>query len=426
MITFFLAQPQRETSAINILVSVKGVKYRRSIGESTPVKLWNKLKKRVKAVSEYKEANGINDQIMKWEKAAIDTVAYFKDYYDAPEKDVFFKILDVNFYGSEKQEKVLYFLEYMQIYIDRYFESRKSTRIQRYIIVKNKLEEYQKDKKVKLSFGDIDIMFYNSFKQWFLAKGLSLNYFGSIVKIIKLVYTEAQNVDGLHSFNKIKHKDFISTAEDVENIYLDLSELKLIYEYELTEQVIEDFYKDGDTELDSGQIKRRLDSYRMIRDRFLIGAYTGLRVSDFGRLHEANIGEKFIRLRAKKTDKETVIPINSIVRSIIERNDLSKTVSDQKINKHIKEICKMVGITGDVLINKSNQGVREEIIYKKYELVTTHTARRSFATNAYKSGVPTIAIMKITGHTKESTFLKYIKVSAEENAELLLLHNFFK
>lgn len=54
------------------------------------------------------------------------------------------------------------------------------------------------------------------------------------------------------------------------------------------------------------------------------------------------------------------------------------------------------------------------------------TARRSFATNAYKAGVPTIAIMKITGHRLESTFLKYIRVSAKENAEILSNHPFFK
>ena len=62
---------------------------------------------------------------------------------------------------------------------------------------------------------------------------------------------------------------------------------------------------------------------------------------------------------------------------------------------------------------------------EKCDLVSTHVARRSFATNAYKAGVPTIAIMKITGHKKESTFLKYIKISAEENAELLKDHPFF-
>ncbi len=62
----------------------------------------------------------------------------------------------------------------------------------------------------------------------------------------------------------------------------------------------------------------------------------------------------------------------------------------------------------------------------KYSLITSHTARRSFATNAYKDGVPTIAIMKITGHRSVIFFLNYIKIGKEENAEQLASHPFFK
>ena len=60
--------------------------------------------------------------------------------------------------------------------------------------------------------------------------------------------------------------------------------------------------------------------------------------------------------------------------------------------------------------------------YEKWELVSTHTARRSACTNMYLRGIPTIAIMKISGHKRESTFLKYIKVSAEENADYIAEH----
>ena len=85
----------------------------------------------------------------------------------------------------------------------------------------------------------------------------------------------------------------------------------------------------------------------------------------------------------------------------------------------------MAGIDEEVLVNKNVGGRNTEVVLPKYQLVSSHTARRSFATNAYKAGVPTIAIMKITGHKLESTFLKYIRVSAEENAELLSNHPFF-
>ena len=55
--------------------------------------------------------------------------------------------------------------------------------------------------------------------------------------------------------------------------------------------------------------------------------------------------------------------------------------------------------------------------YLKYQCIGFHTARRTFATNLYLKGMPTLAIMSMTGHTTEANFLKYIKVEKEEYAE---------
>lgn len=86
----------------------------------------------------------------------------------------------------------------------------------------------------------------------------------------------------------------------------------------------------------------------------------------------------------------------------------------------------MAGI--DEMVSKTiSQGSKKRTeTFPKYDLITTHTARRSFATNAYLAGVPTIAILKITGHKTEQAFLKYIKVSQEENARFMMEHPFFK
>jgi integrase len=61
----------------------------------------------------------------------------------------------------------------------------------------------------------------------------------------------------------------------------------------------------------------------------------------------------------------------------------------------------------------------------KCELVTSHTARRSFATNAFLTDVPAMAIMKFTGHKTESAFMKYIRMSPKDNAIKLQSHKFF-
>ena len=84
----------------------------------------------------------------------------------------------------------------------------------------------------------------------------------------------------------------------------------------------------------------------------------------------------------------------------------------------------MAGLNDEVTIThtENNDGSVERVTqsFSKWECVTAHTARRSFATNMYKRGYPTLMIMKITGHKTEKAFLSYIKVSEEENAEKML------
>ena len=55
----------------------------------------------------------------------------------------------------------------------------------------------------------------------------------------------------------------------------------------------------------------------------------------------------------------------------------------------------------------------------KYDFITNHTARRSFATNMYQKNAPILSIMSITGHTTEANFLKYIKIDEQKHADMI-------
>lgn len=71
------------------------------------------------------------------------------------------------------------------------------------------------------------------------------------------------------------------------------------------------------------------------------------------------------------------------------------------------------------------KGMTYEVMKPKYSLVTVHTARRSFATNLYKTGAVTVRdIMAVTGHKSESAFYKYIRITPEESADRLGAVNF--
>ena len=94
-------------------------------------------------------------------------------------------------------------------------------------------------------------------------------------------------------------------------------------------------------------------------------------------------------------------------------------------NKDIKNIARRAGITSPVRVTELKDGMKVDLSVEKCTRISTHTARRSGATNMYKAGIPSISIMKITGHTTEVNFLKYICIDREENAEVLYNNQFF-
>jgi integrase len=99
--------------------------------------------------------------------------------------------------------------------------------------------------------------------------------------------------------------------------------------------------------------------------------------------------------------------------------------SQQAFGATIKRICQKV-INSEVMYERTfgKTVVRKRV--KKYTLISSHTARRTGATNMYLAGIPTFRIMLLTGHTTEKSFFRYIRIQKEENARMLSEHPFFK
>jgi len=166
-----------------------------------------------------------------------------------------------------------------------------------------------------------------------------------------------------------------------------------------------------------------------VRDLFIIGCFTGLRFSDLSELKKENIidGNK-IKIKTNKANEIVIIPLHRYVREIIRKynGEIPKALSNPKMNLNLKHLGTLAKINdlAEVSITKGGKLVKNTV--KKSSLICTHTARRSFATNLYLKGIPSITIMKITGHQTEKSFLRYISISQEENANKLLDHPFFK
>lgn len=259
-----------------------------------------------------------------------------------------------------------------------------------------------------LKFENIDMEFYRSFVQFLNSRNYKVNSVGKNIKFIKVIMKDAFEA-GLHNNMVYTHKNFEVVTESTDEVYLTQLELDKLYELDLSSK----------------------PSYELARDVFLCGCYTALRFSDYSRLNDKMITKKnstyYISLNTQKTNTKVIIPLKTLVVSILKKYNykLPKTY-EQKVNRYMKEVCKLAGIDYSVEITATIGGRRISAYKPKNELVKTHTARRTGATLLYMAGVAPIDIMKITGHTTEANLLKYIRITKEQTANRLAENSFFK
>jgi integrase len=257
----------------------------------------------------------------------------------------------------------------------------------------NMLVEYFGNKKP--TFNDITYSFCEDFIEWMSDKNLCANTRGSHVKFIKAAMNEAFK-NKLH--NNEDFRTFRKEMEQIDAVYLTNEEVTKVADLPLC------------------------GHFKVARDLFILGCHTGMRFSDYSRLSMDDISDGIIHLITQKCKTPVDLPAHPRVLQILESyGGKAPKMTAQKFNQYIKEVCKEAGITESVLVRKGGKHER----YNKYELVSSHTARRTGLTNMYKAGIPTYRCMMISGHKTEQVFLTYLRITQEENAQFLKDNPFF-
>ncbi len=179
-----------------------------------------------------------------------------------------------------------------------------------------------------------------------------------------------------------------------------------------------------------GQIELNTSLDR-VRDRFLIGLYTGQRYSDFRELNIDNVISKeqkrYFHIVQKKTGRSVKIPIAPEIERILTKYDGYPPVySEPKFNLYIKDVCELAGINEELIIRKENPiaGVVSEKRKKKHQVISSHDCRRTYATILHDNGVPLGHIMQVTGHSSLASLTTYLKINMEGKREALDLGNY--
>jgi integrase len=316
------------------------------------------------------------------------------------------------YYNPPKKEESIQIpnnlIDYIEFYIDYRKHELKETSIRKFRVIKNKLKRLQAERtnKQPILINEINENFKNEFVNYLKKEKYSQNTMQRELVFIKTFCKHAKFI-GVETHPQLE-KLSLKRDNKIDKIFLSFDDLEKI------------------ESIDKDQLTESLDN---AKDWLIISCYTGQRVSDFMRFTPEQIsvedGDSILDITQKKTVKETTIPLHPKVLEILEKRNgnFPYRISDQKYNDYIKDVCKLAKLNKPTKGSKLSETEPESKtyrkkkgIYPKWELVTSHIGRRSFATNFYNK-IPTSYLINITNHATESQFLAYVGKGSKDKAK---------
>lgn len=276
-------------------------------------------------------------------------------------------------------------------------------RVQNLKLFKNTVIKYEADKTngKSILIKEINLQFVEKYKIWMFEKGYSTNYVGKNIANIRTICLDASKND-IETSTQIRNFKGVSETRVAEDIIT------------LNEQEQNEIKK----------VKLTREALLNARKWLLLGCLVGQRAGDLLNITEANIKElgttKIIELKQQKTGKLVAIPLLPEALEIL-KDGFPYKISLSRFNEYIKEICQSAGIDKPTMARiKEKEGTpHKKDVYPKWQVVSSHVCRRSFATNFY-GRIPTPVLMNITAHGTERMFLSYIGKTTYENALQML------
>lgn len=269
----------------------------------------------------------------------------------------------------------------------------------------NKIEEFEKKKGVALMSNNLDEKLFLEFMDSVREKVGRINSVWSIQKAFKATLHEISRfykIDVFDPGEELASRDKVQ-SENADAVYLNMDQIQEIIKFNPKES-----------------------SLKNAKFVFMTLLFTGCRESDVYKIypetkHSAKgVTFNYVRYISQKTETEIICPILKPLQDMYDANDGQppRKISQQKLNKYIKEIVRRCGLDEDVITTYTDSKGKKQMIRKKlHEFVTSHTGRRSFVTNLINF-IPLPTLTKITGHKLQdkSIIFAYNKMTLVENA----------
>jgi site-specific recombinase XerD len=341
----------------------------------------------------------LNNQIVNIEKAINDIVKE-QDMTLLNSKS-FTQLIDDRLTGKSSQRTSFF------TYCDNYYQSAIQVYEEENIRSINTTINLLREHDQNLCFEKIDKKFYREFMAFMHKKEMSKNYTGLHIKNLKTILNHATDSE---VNSNLTFREFKKPTENVFNVYLNEQEIEAIYNLKITELTALELQKENQSMYQLA-LDRQVESLDRARKLFVLGCWTGLRVENYLEIDpeiHVDLQKGFIHAIANKGGVKLRIPLHKLIREIVESGGFPESVSQQKLNKQIKVLGKLAGLTENIMYTKTIGNKIKKFTQPKYELLKTHTARRSFASNLLVRGVPEAYIMAVTAHSTVSSFRKYV------------------
>lgn len=390
------------------LVSGRQIDISKKLDISIPNEHWDTTNQKIKNSYKLPNKDKINSKLFLLKSKIIDKYNFDNINGEVIDGHWLAKAIDESFgrvpIASGKTETwKIYFFDFCTYWLKNESSKIKANMLGQYTnFVDVHLTNYFTDNNsTKTKIKEVSNKTIEDFVDYLLGKNYSVDTVKRHVNRFKFFLNRAENMNLQVNKNYKEQIKVSKESETVKEIYLTESEIEAIYKLDYSNNIFLDH----------------------IRDNFIIGLCTGLRVSDFNNnLNQSNIVDGFIEIKTKKTGTSVAIPLHQYIIEILQKRngELPISLSNVVFNKNIKKICK------EANINEITQGLlfdaktkRNKLDnYKKYELVSSHICRRSFATNLFGK-VPNHVIQAVGGWATEQMMLHYIKKSSREKAEEL-------
>jgi integrase len=395
------------TGAVILTMSVNRSRVRFSPKITIDPEYWDKEKQRISNLANLgvQKRNLINKQLKKWADMAIDI---YEGNPDISAKDLLNQLKEVRADGGHagvlpavRNTLNGFALDYAREKKDAADGSKNFNHLK---TAAQQLQAYA-DKNGNIYWADVDNQFASDFKHFLEGRNLRLNQIENTFRRVRQFLKASGSEEGekqYHSNTAYKLTAFKPKTETPYKHYLNETELAQFLSF------------------DFGEAKY----LERVRDMFVLNAYTGLRRGDAKRvsrkhLHLTNNGNEQLRIRVGKAREYIHVPLLPIAKNILEKyNWALPLISDVNYNKFLKVATKRAGLNTPCTYTYTLGGKLTTEHFDKCEKISSHDARRSFATNFFELGFPAALLMKITGHKEEGTFMKYICTTAEKAAEL--------